>query len=106
MVTRGEALYAIRGIRASGRRKLPARGDGGCPLLNELGQCSIYHHRPFGCRTHYCQQAGGGYPRNKVIDLIHRLDALDEALGGEGARSLESVLRQWESGSEKRSRAR
>jgi len=25
-----------------------------CPHLNETGQCRIYEHRPFACRTHYC----------------------------------------------------
>ena len=92
MLTLGEALYAARAVRASGRRSLPQRQDGACPLLDALGRCSIYRHRPFGCRTHFCQQAGGGYPRKKVADLIQRLDSLDETLGGNGPRALPSYL--------------
>ena len=48
---------AAAALRASGRRQLPASSDGSCPLLRD-GQCSIYDSRPFGCRTHFCQEAG------------------------------------------------
>lgn len=85
-LTRGEALVAARGWRATGRKALPERADGVCPMLDEKnGRCLIYEHRPFGCRTHYCRAAGGPLERGEVIDLIRRLEALDAAMGGTGA---------------------
>lgn len=92
MLTKGEALYAARGVRASGRKKLPARDDGACPMLGADGRCQIYRHRPFGCRTHFCAAAGGPYPRKHLADLIRRLDALDEKLGGDGPRPIEGAV--------------
>lgn len=92
MLTLGEALFAARGVRASGRKKLQPHPDGACPLLGADRRCTIYEHRPFGCRTHFCKEAGGIYPRGHVQDLIRRLEELDEKLGGEGPRSLETAL--------------
>src|SRR5690606_21011307 len=65
-LTKAEALVAAKAVRASGRTKLPARADGACPLLGENGRCQIYEGRPFGCRTHFCDQAGGPYARKEV----------------------------------------
>lgn len=92
MLTNGEALYAAQGVRASGRKALKPHPDGACPLLGRDGRCTIYAHRPFGCRTHFCATAGGMYPRKHVADLIQRLEALDERLGGDGSRSLETAI--------------
>jgi uncharacterized protein len=92
MLTKGEALYAAIGVRASGRKKLPERGDGACPLLAASGKCIIYAHRPFGCRTHFCAAAGGPYPRKHVADLIRRLEVLDEQLGGDGPRPIQGAV--------------
>ncbi len=92
MLTRGEAHYAATGVRASGRKKLPPKDDGSCPLLGKDGLCAIYEHRPFGCRTHFCPAAGGQYPRKTVADLIQRLDALDEKMGGDGPRAIQSAV--------------
>jgi len=92
MLTKGEALFAAQGVRAAGRKKLPERTDGGCPLLGANGRCMIYAHRPFGCRTHFCAAAGGPYPRKHLADLIQRLDALDEQLGGDGARPIQGAV--------------
>lgn len=92
MLTKGEAAYAAIGVRASGRKKLPPREDGGCPLLGKNGRCMIYQHRPFGCRTHFCAAAGGPYPRKHVADLIQRLEALDEKLGGDGPRPIQGAV--------------
>jgi uncharacterized protein len=92
MLTRGEALFAATGVRASGRKKLTAKEDGSCPLLGRDGRCTIYAHRPFGCRTHFCEAAGGMYPRKHVADLIQRLEALDERLQGDGPRPLERAV--------------
>ena len=66
-LTRGEALVAARGVRAAGRKVLPDRRDGACPLLRADGACTIYHDRPFGCRTHFCATAGGPYARSEVL---------------------------------------
>jgi len=92
-LTRGEALVAARGVRASGRKEMPERRDGACPLLHpETGRCLIYEHRPFGCRTHFCAAAGGPYERAEVVDLIRRLEAVDARLGGDGARALPGAV--------------
>ena len=88
-LTKGEALVAARGVRAAGRKQLPERSDGACPLLHPLsGKCMIYGERPFGCRTHFCPAAGGQYVRADVLDLIRRLEKVDAALGGDGSRML------------------
>lgn len=92
MLTRGEALYSALGVRASGRKALKPHPDGACPLLGRDGRCTIYKNRPFGCRTHFCAEAGGMYPRKHVADLIQRLEALDERLGGNGSRPLEAAV--------------
>jgi len=92
LLTRGEALYTAIGVRASGRKVLKPHPEGACPLLGHDGRCTIYEHRPFGCRTHFCEAAGGMYPRKHVADLIQRLEALDEKLGGDGSRPIEGAV--------------
>jgi Fe-S-cluster containining protein len=92
-LTRGEALVAARGWRSTGRRALPVREDGVCPMLDEKsGKCMIYAHRPFGCRTHFCRTAGGALERSAVIDLIRRLETLDASIGGSGDHPLQSAV--------------
>ncbi|HYJ04769.1 MAG TPA: YkgJ family cysteine cluster protein [Chthoniobacterales bacterium] len=92
-LTKGEAVVAARALRATGRRQLPKNSSGACPLLEEAtGNCLIYDARPFGCRTHFCAAAGGPYARREVIDLIRRLEAVDESLGGSGPRLLQSAI--------------
>lgn len=92
-LTKGEALVAARGFRATGRKKLPEPGDGACPLLNnETGHCLIYADRPFGCRTHFCADAGGPFARKDVLDLIRRLEEVDRRLGGDGPRKIQAAL--------------
>lgn len=92
-LTKGEAIVAAAALRASGRNKLPVRADGACPMLAaDASGCAIYEGRPFGCRTHFCAAAGGPYARGEVIDLIHRLEDLDTALGGDGARLLPGAI--------------
>ena len=94
-LTRGEAFVAAKALRATGRKTLPARDDGACPLLDtRTARCLIYAARPFGCRTHFCAAAGGTYPRNHVLDLIHRLEATDAHLGGDGPHPLGNALNQ------------
>jgi len=93
-LTRGEALVAIKGLKASGRKTIPEVEDGSCPLLHsKTGKCMIYNFRPFACRTHFCDAAGGKYPRDQIIDLIRQLEVIDHKLGGDGSRKIESALR-------------
>jgi hypothetical protein len=69
-------------------------------MLKADNRCMIYAARPFGCRTHFCQPAGGIMERRTVVDLIHRLEQLDTELGGDGAHEIErallSALNQWD----------
>lgn len=88
-LTKGEALLAAKAFRASGRKDFPEEDDGICPLLKRAtGRCVIYADRPFGCRTHFCDAAGGPYARKEVLDLIRRLEELDVRLKGDGPRKL------------------
>ena len=92
-LTRGEALLAAKALRTTGRKALPTNPAGACPMLDaQTGDCLIYDSRPFGCRTHFCAAAGGPYSRREVIDLIRRLEAIDESLGGEGPRVLQNAI--------------
>jgi len=94
-LTAGEALYAANALRAIGRPKLQEKPDGSCPLLDsKTGHCQIYDSRPFSCRTHFCQAAGGPYARREVIDLIRRLEDVDTALGGVGPQTLPSAIKE------------
>jgi uncharacterized protein len=95
LVTKGEALLAARALRASGRKKLPDPVDpvaGSCPMLDPRGKCIIYQDRPFGCRTHFCEAAGGPYTRREVLDLIRRLEHVDALLAGDGSHGFERAL--------------
>lgn len=92
-LTKGEALVAATAFRATGRKELPEPTDGACPLLkHETGRCLIYADRPFGCRTHFCEAAGGPYARKQVLDLIRRLEAVDQRLGGDGPRKIQPAV--------------
>jgi Fe-S-cluster containining protein len=92
-LTAGEALVAAKAFRATGRKELPPAEAAACPLLKrETGRCLIYADRPFGCRTHFCAAAGGPYPRKLVLDLIRRLENVDQQLGGAGPRKIEVAL--------------
>lgn len=88
-LTRAEAILSVRAFRATGRKRMPDHADGRCPFLHpETNRCLIYADRPFGCRTHFCQAAGGIWPRRDVVDLIRRIEALEVKLGGDGAKAL------------------
>lgn len=92
-LTKGEALLAAKAFRATGRRELPESDDGACPMLKrETGKCMIYADRPFGCRTHFCEAAGGPYSRKEVVDLIRRLEDLDVRLRGDGPRKITAAI--------------
>jgi hypothetical protein len=95
-LTRGEALVAAQALKATGRRSLPVREDGACPLLDPVSaNCLIYDSRPFGCRTHFCQPAGGPYPRRDVAGLIHKLEKTAQSLGGADARPLAPAIQEF-----------
>jgi Fe-S-cluster containining protein len=92
-LTRGEALVAAKGFRATGRKEMFEPVDGACPFLKrETGRCQIYADRPFGCRTHFCEAAGGPYARKEVLDLIRRLEEVDRRLGGDGPRKIQAAV--------------
>jgi len=92
-LTKGEALLAAQALRSTGRKVLPTNPTGACPLLEDTtGNCLIYESRPFGCRTHFCAAAGGPYARREVIDLIRRLEVVDESLGGDVPRLLQNAI--------------
>ncbi len=92
-ITRGEALLAATALRATGRKQLPVRSDHACPFLSDsTNSCLIYSDRPFACRTHYCDAAGGRRPRKEILDLIHRLEDLDASLNGRGPISLPTAM--------------
>jgi len=91
-LTKGEAVVAAKALRVAGRTKLPVRDDGSCPMLASTNRCLIYKDRPFGCRTHFCEAAGGPYARKEVIDLIHRLEEIDRQIGGRGPRALPAAI--------------
>ncbi|MDX1679695.1 MAG: YkgJ family cysteine cluster protein [Akkermansiaceae bacterium] len=94
-LTKGEALIAAKAWRASGRKKVEAKPDGSCPFLHpKNGRCQIYGGRPFGCRTHFCEAAGGPAPRKQVRDLIQRLEDIDHQLGGRGAMKLQAAVEE------------
>lgn len=95
-LTLGEALVAASGWRAAGKKVVPPESagsaDGACPFLGENGKCQIYRDRPFGCRTHFCSPAGGMINRSEIVDLIRRLEEIDESLGGDGPKALRSAM--------------
>ena len=92
-LTKGEALLAAKAFRATGRKELPEREDGSCPLLQtDTGRCMIYADRPFGCRTHFCEAAGGLIPRKEILDLIRRLEQVDRDLGGDSPHQIEAAI--------------
>ena len=91
-LTMGEAVLAAMAWRAAGRVALPPpSADGACPFLSG-GRCGIYKDRPFGCRTHFCEAAGGPLARGEVRDLIQRLEAVDARLGGRGGVNLPAAV--------------
>ncbi|MDR3459198.1 MAG: YkgJ family cysteine cluster protein [Verrucomicrobiae bacterium] len=92
-LTKGEALLAAKAFRATGRKELPEADDGICPMLQrQTGRCMIYADRPFACRTHFCEAAGGPYARKEVVDLIRRLEDLDARLRGDGPRKIAAAV--------------
>jgi len=92
-LTEAEALLAAKTYRATGRTRLTEPADGSCPMLDgRTGGCLIYADRPFACRTHFCEAAGGTYRRGDVVDLIRRLESISATLGGEGPREIGGAL--------------
>ena len=95
-LTKGEALVAAQALKATGRRSLPVREDGACPLLDSgTAKCLIYDSRPFGCRTHFCPAAGGPFPRRDVAGFIHTLEETARCLGGPDARPITLAIQEF-----------
>ncbi len=96
LVTDAEAMLAAKAWKATGRKELPPpREDGACPFLDQrTPKCLIYESRPFACRTHFCEAAGGVYPRSHVIDLVRRLESIEQTIQGKGARKIEVAARE------------
>ncbi|TAE76894.1 MAG: YkgJ family cysteine cluster protein [Verrucomicrobia bacterium] len=90
-LTKGEAWVAALAWRAAGRTTVPETEDGACPFLKG-SRCQIYEGRPFGCRTHFCEAAGGPASRKEVRDLIQRLEDIDIRLGGRGGVNLPAAV--------------
>jgi len=61
-------------------------------LDGRSGKCLIYADRPFACRTHFCEAAGGPYSRREVLDLIRRLEEISAGLGKDGPRPITTAL--------------
>ncbi len=63
---------------------MPApRADGGCPFLDSAGlRCTVYAHRPLGCRTFFCHRITGPrtLPSEATNRLFDRLRALNIAV--------------------------
>jgi len=94
-LTRGEALVAAKAWKAAGRKDVVVPADGSCPFLHpKNGRCQIYEGRPFGCRTHFCDAAGGPASRGEVRDLIQRLEEIDTRLGGNGSMNLPTAMKE------------
>jgi hypothetical protein len=94
-LTKGEALVAARAWKAAGRKNVVVPADGSCPFLHpSSGKCQIYEGRPFGCRTHFCDAAGGPAHRRDVRDLIQRLEEIDHRLSGSGGVNLPAAVRE------------
>ena len=92
-LTKGEALVAARAFRATGRKSLPSNSDGIRPMLHlATGNCLIYNDRPFGCRTHFCVCSWRYCQRSEVLDLIRRLEKIDDALHGDGPHILQNAV--------------
>ena len=95
-LTDAEALVAAKAFRATGRTRLPEPTDGSCPMLEpKTGRCLINADRPFACRTHFCEAAGGPYSRREVLDLIRRLKTISAPMPGDGPRPIASALRHY-----------
>lgn len=42
-----------------------------CPYLDRMGVCTIYEHRPLGCRSHFCSQySSRGQIAQEYLDVI------------------------------------
>ncbi|HEY2773333.1 MAG TPA: YkgJ family cysteine cluster protein [Candidatus Binatia bacterium] len=94
-VTRAETDYLFAVLRSQGRRMPPPRDDRACPFLaSDQKTCTVYEGRPFGCRTHFCREAGGAISASELKPSLDRLAALDEVLGGDGPRPLTRVLNE------------
>jgi Fe-S-cluster containining protein len=74
---RTEWELLLLGLAKEGRPLPPKREDGGCPFLDGAGmRCTVYAHRPFGCRTYFCERRSGPKkePASTMAELLTRLE--------------------------------
>jgi uncharacterized protein len=92
-------------LRTALRAHPPPKGlTGDCPAFDDTHhRCRAYASRPFGCRTHFCQQvlASGKNPRDRIRQLARRLADLAGADEPQGA--LRPLL-SWQSASQRSAR--
>ncbi len=79
-----------RMLHAALRANPPRKGTdvGDCPAFDVLTRrCRAYQARPFGCRTHFCQEASraGKNPREAIRQLARRLADLSAHAEPSGA---------------------
>jgi len=67
-----------------------------CPMLDGAGHCSVYAHRPLGCRTYYCDRAtkASKVRHSQINDFVRRLKdlAARHEPGGEEGRPFVRAL--------------
>ncbi|HYC54257.1 MAG TPA: YkgJ family cysteine cluster protein [Candidatus Binatia bacterium] len=94
-VTQAEVDLLLEHLASQGRRVPPPRRDGACPFLaGDETTCTVYEARPFGCRTHFCREAGGPVPARELRISLRRLAELEEQLGSraQGPRPMSGAL--------------
>lgn len=61
-------------------------------LKPDAGPCMTHADQLDGCRTDFCDPAGGPYPRKEILDFRGRLEELDRNLAGDDRRKIEAAV--------------
>lgn len=85
------------GALSNKRRALPiAEEERTCAFLDRDGRCSVYEHRPLGCRTFFCDRGSGPtrVPRAMLVEWSRRVQAIAarHEPDGDRARPLSRVV--------------
>lgn len=108
-VTSVELAYLERGVARAGGKTPQATGKGAkslpiavvkderiCPLLRADDRCAAYEHRPFGCRTFFCERADTPEPlgQQEINAFVRRIKdiAARHRPGGDQGRPLTRAL--------------